>query len=80
MENHFYYIGVRRGTYNDISYYRLDFIDDSANKYSVSCSSDMYDIILDMSIPKFAPIYITYDVVPAYGKIKVSVIDIDILN
>lgn len=80
MEKEFYYIGVRKGTYNDITYYRLDFIDDMGNKYSVACSLDMYDTILDLRIPKFASIDVRYDVVPSYGKIKISVSDINILE
>lgn len=76
----FYFIALREGEFNGVKYYRLDFIDDAGNKYSVSCSSDMYDIITDMDIPKFAPIDIGFSVVPSYGKMKISVIDIDILN
>lgn len=76
----FYFVAIRQGTFNGVNYHRLDFIDTAGNKYSVSCSPDMYDIITDMDIPKFAPIYIRFSVVPAYGKIKISVIDIDVLN
>lgn len=76
----FYFVSLREGTFNGVNYHRLDFIDTAGNKYSVSCSSDMADIITDMEIPKFAPIDIGFSVVPAYGKMKISVIDIDVLN
>ena len=79
-ERRFYFVTLRDGDYNGVKYHRLDFIDDVGNKYSVSCSSDMADIITDMEIPKFAPIDIIFSVVPAYGKMKISVIDIDVLN
>lgn len=79
-ERRFYFVALRDGEFNGVKYHRLDFIDESGNKYSVSCSSDMVDIITDMDIPKFAPIDIGFSVVPAYGKMKISVIDIDVLN
>lgn len=76
----FYFVALREGEFNGVKYYRLDFIDDAGNKYSVSCSSGMYALITDMYIPKFAPIDIVFSVVPSYGKMKISVSDIDILN
>ena len=76
----FYFVALREGTFNGVNYHRLDFIDYAGNKYSVSCSSDMFDIITDMEIPKFAPIDIGFSVVASYGKMKISVIDIDVLN
>lgn len=76
----FYFVALRDGTFKGVTYHRLDFLDSAGNKYSVSCSSDMADIITDMEIPKFAPIDIGFSVVPAYGKMKISVIDIDVLN
>ena len=79
-EKRFYFVALREGTFKGVTYHRLDFIDSAGDKYSVSCTSDMYDIITDMEIPKFAPIDIGFSVVPAYGKMKISVIDIDILN
>ena len=72
----FYFVSLRDGEFNGVKYHRLDFIDDAGNKYSVSCSSDMYAIITDMDIPKFAPIDIGFSVVPSYGKMKISVSDI----
>lgn len=79
-ERRFYFVALREGDYNGVKYHRLDFVDDAGNRYSVSCSSDMYDIITDMEISKFAPIDIGFSVVPAYGKMKISVIDIDVLK
>ena len=79
-EEMFYFIGLREGMYNGFNYHRLDFIDDVGNKYSVSCTSDMYDVITDMEIPKFAPIEVGFSVSPSSGNIKVSVSDIDVLN
>lgn len=76
----FYFVALREGSFNGVNYRRLDFIDAAGNKYSVSCSSDMADIITDMEIPKFAPIDIRFSVFAAYGKMKISVIDIDVLN
>ena len=77
MEKKFYYLDLRSGVFKEHRYYLLDFLDETGNKYSVSCSSEMYDIIADMSIPKFALIDIRFSVIPAYGKFKVSVIDIN---
>lgn len=76
----FYFVALREGTFKGVTYHRLDFIDEAGNKYSVSCTSDMYDIITDMEIPIFAPISIRFSVVPAYGKMKISVIDIDVIK
>lgn len=76
-EETFYFIDLRESTFNGVTYHRLDFIDSFGNKYSVSCSSDMYDIITDMELPKFATIDIRFSVVPSYGKLKVSVSDIN---
>lgn len=78
--NTFYFIALRDGDFNGIKYYRLDFIDYAGNKYSVSCSSDMYYFIAHMDIPKFAQIDIGFSVVPSYGKMKISVADIDVIN
>lgn len=79
-ERRFYFVALREGTFNGVNYHRLDFIDDAGNKYSVSCGADMAAIITDMEIPKFAPIDIGFSVVASYGKMKISVIDIDVLN
>lgn len=76
----FYFVALREGTFNGVTYHRLDFIDAAGNKYSVSCGSDMAAIIADMDIPKFAPIDIGFSVVASYGKMKIFVIDIDFLN
>lgn len=76
----FYFVALREGIFNGVTYHRLDFIDAAGDKYSVSCSSDMADIIVDMEIPIFAPIDIRFSVVAAYCKLKISVIDIHVLN
>lgn len=77
MEKTFYFVDVRSGVFKEHRYYLLDFLDESGNRYSVSCSSEMYDSIVHMEIPKFSLIGIRFSVIPAFGKLKISVIDIN---